>query len=69
MTRASVAASYVLMSILVGAETAWLFSMYNYTAASYPTRLRATGAGLTDGVGHLGAIFGPPHRRGPRPAG
>lgn len=25
----------------------------------YPTRLRATGVGLTDGLGHLGAIFGP----------
>jgi predicted MFS family arabinose efflux permease len=55
----SVVASYVLMSIIVGGETAWLFSMYNYTAASYPTRLRATGTGLTDGIGHLGAIFGP----------
>jgi MFS family permease len=55
----SVVASYVLMSIIIGGETAWLFSMYNYTAASYPTRLRATGTGLTDGFGHLGAIFGP----------
>jgi MFS family permease len=36
-----------------------LFNLYNYTAASYPTRLRATGVGLTDGVGHLGAVFGP----------
>jgi cyanate permease len=54
----SVVASYVLMSIIIGGETAWLFSMYNYTAASYPTRLRATGTGLTDGFGHLGAIFG-----------
>ena len=55
----SVAAAYVLVSISWGAETVWLFSMYNYTAASYPTRLRATGTGLTDGIGHLGAIFGP----------
>ncbi|MGH7044339.1 MAG: MFS transporter [Acetobacteraceae bacterium] len=55
----SVLASYVLISISWGAETVWLFSMYNYTAASYPTRLRATGTGLTDGIGHLGAIFGP----------
>ena len=52
-------AAYVLISLSWGAETAWLFSMYNYTAASYPTRLRATGTGLTDGVGHLGAVFGP----------
>ncbi len=55
----SLAASFVLMAIIVGGETAWLFSMYNYTAASYPTRLRATGTGLTDGFGHLGSIFGP----------
>lgn len=37
----------------------WLFNMYNYTAASYPTRLRSLGTGWTDGVGHLGSIFGP----------
>jgi MFS family permease len=49
----------ILITIACGAETVWLFSMYNFTAASYPTRLRATGTGLTDGVGHLGAIFGP----------
>ncbi|HET6605372.1 MAG TPA: MFS transporter [Rhodopila sp.] len=55
----TVTAAYVLVSIAWGAETVWLFSMYNYTAASYPTRLRATGTGLTDGIGHLGAIFGP----------
>ncbi len=54
-----VVASFVLISVSWGAETVWLFSMYNYTAASYPTRLRATGTGLTDGVGHLGAVFGP----------
>jgi putative MFS transporter len=55
----TVVADFVLISFSWGAETAWLFSMYNYTAASYPTRLRATGTGLTDGVGHLGAVFGP----------
>jgi MFS family permease len=37
----------------------WLFNMYNYTAACYPTRLRSLGTGWTDGVGHLGSIFGP----------
>jgi MFS family permease len=52
-------ASYVLVTLSWGATTVWLFSMYNYTAASYPTRLRATGTGLTDGIGHLGAAFGP----------
>ena len=51
--------STILITVACGAETIWLFSMYNFTAASYPTRLRATGTGLTDGVGHLGAIFGP----------
>jgi putative MFS transporter len=55
----SVVASYVLILVSWGAETVWLFNMYNYTAACYPTRLRATGTGLTDGVGHLGAVFGP----------
>jgi putative MFS transporter len=55
----TVLAAYVLISFSWGAETVWLFSMYNYTTASYPTRLRATGTGLTDGLGHLGAIFGP----------
>ena len=55
----TVLASYVLVTLSWGATEVWLFSMYNYTAASYPTRLRATGTGLTDGVGHLGAVFGP----------
>ena len=55
----TVVASYVLVTLSWGATEVWLFSMYNYTAASYPTRLRATGTGLTDGVGHLGAVFGP----------
>ena len=52
-------AAYVLSALAWGATTVWLFNMYNYTAAAYPTRLRATGTGLTDGLGHLGAIFGP----------
>lgn len=37
----------------------WLFNMYNYTSAAYPTRLRSTATGFTDGLGHVGAIFGP----------
>jgi MFS family permease len=36
----------------------WLFTMYNYTSAAYPTRLRSVGTGWTDGVGHLGSIVG-----------
>jgi putative MFS transporter len=55
----SVADAYLLVTLSWGATVVWLFSMYNYTAASYPTRMRATGTGLTDGVGHLGAVFGP----------
>ena len=55
----TVLAAYVLSAVSWGAMTVWLFNMYNYTAASYPTRLRASGVGLTDGLGHLGSIFGP----------
>ncbi len=54
-----VVAVYVLSAVAWGTMTVWLFNMYNYTASSYPTRLRATGVGLTDGLGHLGSIFGP----------
>lgn len=36
----------------------WLFNMYNYTAVSYPTRVRAAGVGMSDGIGHIGAWAG-----------
>jgi putative MFS transporter len=55
----SAVAAYVLLTLSWGAAIVLLFNLYNYTAASYPTRLRATGMGLTDGVGHLGSVFGP----------
>lgn len=55
----TVAASFILLTVSWGAAMVLLFNLYNYTAASYPTRLRATGMGSTDGVGHLGAVFGP----------
>lgn len=55
----SVAASFILLSLSWGAAMVVLFNLYNYTAASYPTRLRATGMGSTDGIGHIGAVFGP----------
>jgi MFS family permease len=55
----TVAASFILLTLSWGAAMVLLFNLYNYTAASYPTRLRATGMGSTDGVGHLGAVFGP----------
>jgi putative MFS transporter len=38
----------------------FLFQMYNYTSAAYPTRLRSVGTGWTDGVGHIGALIGSP---------
>jgi MFS transporter, putative metabolite:H+ symporter len=38
--------------------TLWLFSMYVYIPANYPTRMRSLGTGWTDGVGHLGAWGG-----------
>jgi putative MFS transporter len=55
----TVATSFILLTLSWGAAMVLLFNLYNYTAASYPTRLRATGMGSTDGVGHLGAVFGP----------
>ncbi len=55
----TIVAVFVLSAVSWGTMTVWLFNMYNYTAAAYPTRLRATGTGLTDGLGHLGSIFGP----------
>jgi MFS family permease len=42
-----------------GAVLGWAFNSYTYTAAAYPTRLRSTAVGLTDGVGHTGAVLGP----------
>jgi MFS family permease len=42
-----------------GAVLVWAFNMYNYTAVAFPTRLRSVGTGWTDGLGHVGAMFGP----------
>jgi MFS family permease len=39
-------------------EILWLFSMYVYIPANYPTRMRSLGTGWTDGIGHLGAWGG-----------
>ncbi|MDR1998943.1 MAG: hypothetical protein LBQ06_03245, partial [Frankiaceae bacterium] len=54
-------ANWFLVSVTIvthGMASFWLFTMYNYTSAAYPTRLRSVGTGWTDGVGHLGAIVG-----------
>lgn len=49
----------ILVTIVThGLSSFWLFTMYNYTSAAYPTRLRSVGTGWTDGVGHLGSILG-----------
>ena len=36
----------------------WLWSMYVYIPANFPTRMRSLGTGWTDGAGHLGAWGG-----------
>ena len=52
----------------------WLFNLYNYTAVSYPTRIRAIAFAWTDGLGHLGAwggvtLLGPLYAWGPNHLG
>ncbi|AUH53539.1 MFS transporter [Chromobacterium sp. ATCC 53434] len=54
---------------IIGAQ----FVLNNFTAAAYPTSVRATGVGMELAVGRLGAILGPyiggllqQHHRGPR---
>jgi putative MFS transporter len=48
----------VITIVTHGLASFWLFTMYNYTSAAYPTRLRSIGTGWTDGVGHLGSLIG-----------
>jgi len=36
----------------------FLFNLYNYTAVSFPTRIRSVAFAWTDGLGHLGAWAG-----------
>jgi putative MFS transporter len=52
---AGVVALYIVQYVGV---ILWLYSMYVYIPANYPTRMRALGTGWTDGVGHLGAWGG-----------
>jgi MFS family permease len=50
----------VLATLLAsGAVLTWAFNGYTMIATAYPTRLRATASGFTDGLGHVGAVFGP----------
>jgi MFS family permease len=49
----------VTMYLVVGAGTIlWLWSMYVYIPANYPTRMRSLGTGWTDGIAHMGAWGG-----------
>ncbi|MGH3504581.1 MAG: MFS transporter [Nocardioidaceae bacterium] len=53
-------AGLMAASVFGGAGlSGFLGNMYNYTATAYPTRLRALGVGMTDGLGHIGAVVGP----------
>jgi cyanate permease len=50
----------VLATMLVtGGVLTWAFNGYTMIPVAYPTRLRATASGFTDGIGHIGAVFGP----------
>jgi putative MFS transporter len=54
--------------------TLFLFNLYNYTAVSFPTRIRSVAFAWTDGLGHLGAwagvtLLGPLYQLGPNHLG
>ncbi|MGC8474792.1 MAG: MFS transporter [Acetobacteraceae bacterium] len=53
-------APVMAVAFIIGriATILWLFNLYNYTAVSFPTRLRSTAFAWTDGLGHLGAWAG-----------
>lgn len=50
---------YLAVFVLAASLGFFLPLMYTLTAESFPTRARATGVSLTDGVGHLGGAVGP----------
>lgn len=56
---AGAALIYLSVFILAASLGFFLPLMYALTAESFPTRARATGVSLTDGVGHLGGAIGP----------
>jgi MFS family permease len=45
--------------LVTGGVLTWAFNGYTMIPVAYPTRLRATASGFTDGLGHVGAVFGP----------
>ena len=53
----TVGMSVLYITALTG-TVLWLWSMYVYIPANFPTRMRALGTGWTDGVGHIGAWVG-----------
>ena len=62
--------------VIVGriCTTLFLFNLYNYTAVSFPTRIRSVAFAWTDGLGHLGAwagvtLTGPLYGMGPNHLG
>ena len=56
-TRCTTPRAWSSCTSLQGTGTVlWLWSMYVYVPANYPTRMRALGTGWTDGVGHLGRL-------------
>jgi MFS family permease len=62
--------------VIVGriCTTLFLFNLYNYTAVSFPTRIRSVAFAWTDGLGHLGAwagvtLTGPLYQIGPNHLG
>jgi hypothetical protein len=46
-------------ALLTGGVLTWAFNGYTMIPVAYPIRLRATASGFTDGLGHVGAVFGP----------
>lgn len=56
---ATAALIYISVFVLAASLGFFLPLMYTLTAESFPTRARATGVSLTDGVGHLGGAVGP----------